>query len=203
MFEVLDPQGEFLRGRAHGGQFGECGLIDAVLEKVGVTNRFCFECGAADGVWLSNTKHLRDAGWSALLVECDDKQFDKLTLHASEHVRCYRQRVAGDDLDRLLARCGAPADLDLGVLDIDGDDVNVWDAMTAFRPRVMLVEYNPRPADPPPPPPGNTDQLKQAGLTAMVSLGRSKGYVPLCRTDVNVLFARADALASAAPALAG
>jgi hypothetical protein len=187
LLEILDPRAEFLRGREDGGQFGEVGLIDALLEKVGVANRWCFEVGADDGEFISNTRHLRDAGWDAVLVEADDTKFAALAKHATEKVRCVRQKVAGDDLDRILKRHGAPHDLDLGVIDIDGDDWHLWDATRTFRPRVMLVEYN-RDRDNPPAPMGAA-VAQQAGLTAVLALGAAKGYVALARTNVNVLFA--------------
>jgi hypothetical protein len=194
--EILDPRGAFLKGKEDGDQYGEPGLIDALLAKVGEINRWCFEVGAADGVWLSNTKRQRARGWSAVLIEADDEKFDKLADHGYAKVRCIRQKAEGDDLDRLLARCGAPVDLDFGVIDVDGQDWWLWKGMKRFYPRVLMVEYSGALSSPVPPEGAATKE--QAGLAEIVALGQEKGYVALCRTNVNVLFARADVLDPAA-----
>ncbi len=59
-------------------QFGEDGLIDAVFDRIGTTNRECFEVGASDGRWYSNTLRLREDGWGAVLMEKDSQQWRKL-----------------------------------------------------------------------------------------------------------------------------
>ena len=185
LLEILDPRGEFLRGQESGGQFGEPGLIRALLDRVGETNRFCFEVGASDGRFLSNTLALRDRGWSALLIEGDDKKLADLAGHASEKVHCVRQMVAGDDLDVLLARHGAPADLDFGVIDVDGQDAWLWKRLVLHRPRVLMIEYSGHLSSKVPP---EGARLGQAGLKEIVELGQSKGYRALVRTNVNALF---------------
>ena len=65
--EVLDEWAEFLVGQESNvhSQFGEDGLLAVLFERIGTENRWCFECGASDGLIYSNTKVLRDDGWSA------------------------------------------------------------------------------------------------------------------------------------------
>lgn len=190
--KIIYPHGAFLADRAANAfsQFGEDGLIAAVFERIGERNRWCFEVGAHDGRWLSNTLRLRQAGWSAVLIEADEEQFAKLKSHARENVFPVHDRIGPDSLDRVLAAHGAPADLDLGVIDIDGQDYWAWQGMTAFRPRVMLVEYSPY---------GTVEDFPglgeegQAGINPILRLGAEKEYIPLAVTICNVLFVRADA----------
>lgn len=196
--EILDPRGAFLYGREHGGQFGEVGLIDALLDRVGIANRWCFEVGAVDGRYYSNTLHLREQGWWAMLIEADEAKWRALhTRYTSPKVFCYHYKVDRYRLDSLLLEAlltigGPPVELDLGVIDIDGQDYWAWEGMTRFRPRVMMVEYACGKLSAPVPPEGAT--TGQAGLSEIVALGKEKGYVALCRTEVNVLFVRADVL---------
>ena len=82
------PKRDWLRGRASNTytQFGEDGLIAACLEKIGETNRHCFEIGAADGRFFSNTLRLREDGWRAVLIEAGREQFNKLNNgHIATH----------------------------------------------------------------------------------------------------------------------
>jgi hypothetical protein len=75
-------------------QFGEDGLVEAVFELIGTTNKWCFEVGAADGVFYSNTKRLRDQGWSAVLIEKEHAEFAKLARFESPQVRTVCEEVA-------------------------------------------------------------------------------------------------------------
>lgn len=193
LLEILDPRAEFLRGTESGGQFGEVGLIDALLARIGETNRFCWECGAGDGLFISNTKHLRDRGWNAVLVEIDVHEYAKLKqnvegeMRSGQSISCVNAVVGPVPLDRILEEFHAPPDLDLGVLDIDGQEYHVWKGLTRHRPRVMLVEYSGALSSKVPP--EGHQEKGQAGLQEIVELGREKDYVALARTNVNVLLA--------------
>ena len=169
-------------------QFGEDGLIAAIFEKIGIKNRWCFEVGAYDGIWLSNTKTLRDEGWSALLVESNVDHFQRLSLFANDAVKCVNEHVDCSSLDRLLKDAGAPTNLDLGVIDIDGQDYWVWDGMRNYAPRVMMVEFCYRNIlDIPPLGDVGT---RQATLQPLIELGRSKGYSAVTKSYVNCLFVK-------------
>jgi len=184
---ILDDRARFLAGRGHDytSQFGEDGLIQALFEQIGTTNRWCFEIGAADGLMYSNTRRLHLDGWRGLLIEGHPGQFHKLMQNAPEGVLCLNQYVQHDGLDGALRSGGAPKRPDFGVIDIDGQDYFLWREMTDHRPRVMLVEFSPY---------GTPDDMPafrgegQAGLNSIIQLGKEKGYVPLCHTYCNVLF---------------
>jgi hypothetical protein len=188
---ILDDRARFLAGRGHNftSQFGEDGLIKTLFEKTGITNRWTFEVGAADGLFYSNTKQWRDADWNAVLIEGIAENFVKLQVFASDRVRCVPKMIGPHDLDRILAECGAPADLDFGVIDIDGADYYVWRGMEKFQPRAMLVEFSPYQSPHYLPDFGGPGQ---AGLNPLIALGEAKGYTALCHTYCNVLFLRTE-----------
>jgi len=188
---LLDRRGEWLLGtqRNDTSQFGEDGLIEAVLKRIGETNRWCLEVGAADGLFYSNTKRLRDAGWYAVLIEADPLSAGKCRQFESPRVQVHQEKVKPESLDNILAGGGAPIRLDLGIIDVDGQDYWIWDGLKSFRPRVMLVEFmyvNDSFSDPEFVPELNGPG--QAGLDAIVELGRRKGYTPLVATFCNALF---------------
>jgi len=195
---ILDESAGWLSGRQRNdtSQFGEDGLIQAVIERIGETNRWCFEVGAADGLFFSNTKRLRDAGWNAVLIEADEQKALQCRQFESDKVRVVHERIGSGSLDAILARCGSPPTPDLGVIDIDGQDYWAWKGLEA-RPRVMLVEFmyvNENMTDPAFIPAEGREG--QAGLDAIVSLGREKGYMPVVSTYCNVLFVDRDVWAS-------
>lgn len=181
-----------LRGRAANvySQYGEDGLIHAVLREIGYTNRWCFEIGAADGVFYSNTKHLRDNQWSAVLIEKCIDQYEKLLQYESHRVLCIHEDCR--DLDSVLTGLDEfPYEPDFGCIDIDGQDYWLWHDMQLIRPRVVLIEFHWADGDTFIPP-RNPDMRAQAGEQAVRDLGRNKGYVCVAKTHVNLLFVDAD-----------
>ncbi len=191
-YAPLDPWGEFLRGMGGSvtAQNGEDGLIAAVLERIGVRNRWCFEVGASDGRQCSNTWALRQAGWTAVLIEDDLDRFRRLQANCQgQPGHLFNDRLTPEHFDYFLGLTGAPLDLDLGVIDIDGEDVAVWRGLKRFRPRVVLIEFNPSGDCIQ----GGTTQW-QAGLETVVALAREKNYLPVWRTYCNVLAVAEEAI---------
>jgi len=171
-------------------QNGEDGFIEAVFNRIGTKNKWCFEVGASDGIFYSNTKVLRDAGWNAVLIEAREDKFCELAKLRTEKVATIRSKIGMESLDQILHDEGAPLDMDLGIIDIDGQDYWAWAGMTVYKPRVMMVE--------PVAGGGNPDFLVplngegQSGINQIVALGEMKGYIPLLATHCNVLFCRED-----------
>jgi hypothetical protein len=133
-------------------QFGEDGLIEAAFELIGTTNKWCFEVGAGDGLFWSNTLRLREAGWHAVLIEGNPVEAEKLKAFESSLVRTACAMIGTNGkLDALLdvilqvplrGEC-MPLEPDFGVIDIDGQDFWLWHDLHLHVPRVMLVEYSP------------------------------------------------------------
>jgi hypothetical protein len=181
------PKREWLRDRASNTytQFGEDGLIAACLEKIGETNRQCFEIGAADGRFFSNTLRLREDGWRAVLIEAEREAFNKLQNEFGGTSICIHETCS--DLDTTLATTGISHAPDLGIIDIDGQDYWLWHDLRKVRPRIMLVEILPNQPAVPPPERGS-DSDPQTGLNAIRELGTDKGYTLVATTHCNALF---------------
>lgn len=209
---ILDAQAAFLEGQKRDvtSQFGEDGYVRALFDRIGTVNRWCFEVGAVDGLVYSNSKQWVDEGWNAVLIESDAEQFKKLEERSTERVHVVHEHVNADSMDTILADAGAPVDMDLGVIDIDGQDYHVWEGMQTHRPRVMLVEYaynthrEPDAFVPPLAGPQTNGTrgsyarisiaLGQANFRAIMELGKAKGYTPLVATYCNILFCREELL---------
>lgn len=174
-------------------QFGEDGVLAEIFRRIGTTNKQCFEVGAADGKWFSNSRKLIDAGWSAALIEADPKnwpQLDKLDNPPRVNVVHGKAEPSGPcSLDAILTQCGFDPHMDLGVIDVDGQDYYLWNGMLKFQPRVMVVEYD-RFADENFIP--DLGGKGQAGLAPICSIAVSKGYFNAATTPTNMIFVRSD-----------
>lgn len=173
-------------------QFGEDGLIAAALDHFGTVNKWCFEVGAADGEWISNTKCLREAGWHCVLIEASDAYFEKLVKLQSASVHVVHRFIGADDLDVILAEHGAPPDLDFGSIDIDGQDYWVWDGLKTYRPRIICIEHCT--AEGHSIPPKGAQGIMQASRSDMIELAEKKGYTPLAATHCNLICCRSELL---------
>jgi hypothetical protein len=180
-------------------QNGEDGIIAKVLETIGDSTKWCVEFGAWDGRHLSNTFNLiASRGYSAVLIEGSKERFRELerTFKDDPKVRCVNAFVgftAADGLDAILARAGIPKDFDVLSIDIDGNDYHVWKAVATYRPRVVVIEYNPTI-------PSAVDFVQVADMTvnqgssmlALARLGKEKGYELVAATLHNCIFVRAE-----------
>jgi hypothetical protein len=172
-------------------QFGEDGLIGTCLQRIGETNRQCFEIGAHDGRFFSNTLRLREQGWLAVLIESDERHFQNLISEFGNESICIQATCT--DLDKTLLDVAIDENPDLGVIDIDGQDYWLWHDMWTIEPRVMLVEISTQGPSMPIPARGEPYPA-QAGLDAITELGKSKGYTLVATTFCNALFVKTECL---------
>jgi hypothetical protein len=161
---------------------------------IGIENAYCFEVGAMDGKRFSNTRCFLDKGWRGLFIESNDEWYHQCCANAIQYgdkVTCIECEVNTEDnnIDRLLDFANFPVDLDLGSIDIDGQDYHVWKAMEKYRPRVMVVEFSPSVAPDYIPP---LNEPGQAGLGAILELSREKGYRAIVANKVNLICVRDD-----------
>lgn len=180
-------------------QNGEDGIVAEIFRRIGTTNKFCFEAGAADGRWMSNTRKLIDEGWSAVLVESDPDRLAELRKLESNKVTVAHRHITDDgpdSIDNVLKENGCPEDPDLGVIDVDGPDYYILNSMLT-RPRVLLVEFDPASPKEFIPERGAEGQ---AGWQALFVLGKSKGYHAVAYTRFNFIFVRFEDSAAAVAA---
>lgn len=124
-------------------QNGEDGVLVEILNRIGVAGRYFVEFGIQDGT-EGNCVYLADVlGWSGLFLEADEQDFARVSRkYAGTAVATRRELVTADRIDEIFAAAGVPAEPDVLSIDIDGNDLYVWDALTAHRPRVVVIEYN-------------------------------------------------------------
>lgn len=176
---------------------GEDGILEKIFQTIPPANRWCVEFGAWDGKTYSNTYNLMQHGsWSGVFIEADGDKFKDLTNTYRDNPRahclnCWVNFVGENSLDALLARTSIPKDFDLLSIDIDGNDYHVWESLTLYQPRVVIIEFNqtipshvefvqPR------------DMRVHQGNSALslVNLGKQKGYELICVTDYNAIFVK-------------
>lgn len=172
-------------------QCGEDGVLDAIFHVMGAANRWCCECGAADGMFFSNTRKLIEEGWTGVLIEGDEGEFSRLVENSKpfgDRVKLMHTYVDRERrLDDILRGYDAPVDIDLMVIDVDGQDYYLWNSMLRYRPRVVVIEYNAITDDPWFCPP--LGEPGQAGPFAIHRLATGKLYDLVWKNRFNMIFA--------------
>jgi len=168
---------------AHGGEDRICRRLFA---EIGSGSKTAVEFGAHDGLYKSNTAYFHIVeGWRCFLFDAEPR---------SDFVM--RAQITAENINEVFEQAGVPKDLDLLSIDIDGNDLWVWKALT-YQPRVVVIEFNPKwsprrcrtiPYDANR---GLWDQTDYYGASAgaLVKLGAEKGYALYASTPSNLIFA--------------
>lgn len=115
-------------------QNGEDGIIAFLLDCVGRGQKYYVEFGAEDGQEC-NTRYLREhAGFTGLLMDGGNE---------NRAIGLYREMVTRENINDLFEKYGVPTEFELLSIDVDGNDLWLWDALSPiYRPRIVIIEYN-------------------------------------------------------------
>jgi len=141
---VVDPVADLHSAeRTDWSQHGEDGLLEALIDRVGAPGRIFVEIGASDGE-ENCTRSLAERGWRGFWFEADTERVAEAEKVAAELDIVVRQAyVKSGTVVELLTTENVPRDVDVAVVDIDGNDYWVLrELLGSFSPRIVVVEYN-------------------------------------------------------------
>ena len=189
-------------------QNGEDGIIAEIFKRIGVTNKFCVEFGAQNGL-ANNTTCLMLKDWTSAWIEARTDFIEQIESKFDIHIRnnklaLKKAFVTAENIESLFKELNVPEEFDLLSIDIDGNDYWVWKAIKNYSPRVVVIEYNAMLL------PHDERIMKYnpdhvwkgtgyfgASLQSMEILGHTKGYklVGCNFIGVNAFFVREDLVA--------
>ncbi len=127
-------------------QYDEDGIIAEIFRRIGTTNRQCVEFGAGNGT-ENCTGFLVMQGWKALWIDGSDQLLPHLERGWKPEVE--RGQLVGrrafitvDTIDGIIREAGFSGEIDLLVVDLDGNDYHFLENISAVAPRVICAEYN-------------------------------------------------------------
>src|ERR1700753_2137639 len=129
-------------------EFEEDGHLLYLLTLAGTTSRTVVEISSQDGRTCMATNLLVHHRWRGFLFDGDPVWGDEgrrfFAMHLSPRALPPVMRsewFTRDNVNRVLASAGVPDEVDVLSLDIDGNDLHLWNAMTV-RPRILICEFN-------------------------------------------------------------
>ena len=186
----------------------EDGMLAELFRRIGTTNKVFVEFGVGNGL-ENNTVALLFDGWRGLWLEGSARQVERITngfasVIAAGKLRVVHALLTRDNLDGLIAANLPPLpgpEIDLLSVDVDGNDLALFEAVASVRARAVVIEYNAKFA--PPVAYGmaydaahawSEDDCHGASLALLETRFAARGYalVGCDLTGANAFFVRAD-----------
>lgn len=186
-------------------QNDEDGIIHEIFNRIGTTDKRFIEFGVQDGL-ESNTHLLLFYDWKGLWIEgspeyCKEINTKFKPVIENGQLTVKNAFITKENINSLFSDADFTGEIDLLSIDIDGNDLYVWEAINVVNPRVVITEYNGKfPPDLEWTQAYNPTHIWDgtdwhgASLKAFEKLGQKKGY-RLVGTDLrgcNAFFVRND-----------
>lgn len=125
---------------------GQDGVLQEIFRRIGTTNKRFVEFGAQDGLQC-NARLLFWTGWTGLWIEAGELNAERLRSTYQPALEDGRLKfaeafVTSENINDLLRENSASGEIDLLVIDVDGNDIHIFEAIDAVLPRVVCIEYN-------------------------------------------------------------
>jgi hypothetical protein len=120
-------------------QNGEDGIIEHIFHNIIPENRLFVEIGVSAGSenhMQTNTTNLISRGWKGYWFDCMDAP------NVPDNCTFTKQMLTASNIVKTFESLGIPKDIDLLSIDVDGNDYHLREALSDYRPRVCIMEYN-------------------------------------------------------------
>lgn len=188
----------------HGSQYGETGIIVYLLKYLDIEPKYCVEFGAGmvhSGGFdkkkgTANIRYLYDKYESkCLYFDTNQKVKDKSQYEYKEQIKI--ETITASNVNDIFLKYEVPEDLDVLVIDVDGQDYWIWKSLN-YNSKIVLIEFNPSLSI-------EEDKVMHydenhykwrngnclyygASIGALKKLGIEKGYSLVYKTQRNLIF---------------
>lgn len=194
---MIDQRLHWISASGWGWQVGEQGMLQAIVDVIGLPKGVFVEVGAGNGSkeLPLTCQNLLDQGWGGVLVEMNPVKAEQLRRRkGSDTVFIVEAAASPENIDSLV-----PDDADVVVIDVDSIDILLWENLTK-RPAVVIVEHHDlNDPDVPKDKPSSPDKeflgkpkahgfIVQANHLALDVPAQKKGYTCVARTRFNSFY---------------
>jgi hypothetical protein len=173
-------------------QNGEDGVLEKITNLLELNNLELCEFGAWDGIQGSNTFNLlKKYNAKCVYIEGDKKKYASLLKTTEKNpnitpINTYID-VSQNKLDNVLSKTFLKKNFDILSIDIDSNDLDVWESLENYQPKIVVIEINSSIK------PGilQKHSLEHQGnsFSSTISVGKKKMYTAVCHTG-NLIFVK-------------
>ena len=124
----------------------EDGLLLYIFSQIGFKKKTLIDMAFASPENANSTNLICNWGFHGLLVEGGDMSSARMFFEKNKDTYiyppiCLQKWISVENINEICVENGFKGEIDLFLLDIDGVDYWIWEALTAVKPRVVVVEY--------------------------------------------------------------
>lgn len=126
-------------------QWGEDGLLQHLIRSIPIAHKTFIEFGVEDFSESNGRFLLMNNQWQGYVMDssrCNIARLKNAYYYWRYDLVARAATINCDNVNALLAESGFDKDLGILSIDIDGMDYWVWKAITRYKPRIVVVEYN-------------------------------------------------------------
>lgn len=129
-------------------QNDEDGIIIEIFNRIGSTNKIFVELGCGNGT-ENNTYALLFQNWKGLWIDGNKKKIKSIIKQLPKTLSLKQLIVKNafitkDNIDNLISSEISEHEIDLLSIDLDGNDIHIFESIKCVKPRVVILEYNAR-----------------------------------------------------------
>lgn len=123
---------------------GETGVMEKIFSLIPPQDGFGVEFGQRSMAGGTLSALVERHGWGALYMDvCAASDLDVRSAPGGRSITLAKERVTPGTINALFEKHAVPPDLDCLVIDIDGLDYWVWEAVDAkYSPSLVIIEFN-------------------------------------------------------------
>jgi len=126
-------------------QFGDDGIIQYLINKVDISNKFFVEFGVENYSESTTRFLMQKDNWSGLVFEGHKPYVEdilKSNYYWKYDLTAACEFITRENINDLLVRYKVPEKIGILHIDIDGNEYWVWKVITAVDPDIVIIEYN-------------------------------------------------------------
>jgi hypothetical protein len=126
-------------------QWGEDGIIQHLVTHLNIPEHTFIEFGVEDFSEANCRFLLVNNHWRGFIIDGSERNMERLRCSDffwRHQLECHAQFINKDNIDELLSRSGFSRSPGILSIDIDGVDYFVLEALSAWKPAIIIVEYN-------------------------------------------------------------
>jgi len=127
-------------------QWGEDGIIQHLVNSIDIKNKTFIEFGVQDFLESNCRFLLMKDDWRGFVIDGSTANIQRLKnsyFYWKHQLDAVDQFITKENINELLALSGFAEDVGILSVDLDGNDYHILNAITNFKPRILICEYNP------------------------------------------------------------